>query len=67
MMIQTQRLEYHDHEEEIACLNAILADIPLPHPPEMKPAVDRLLARLDLLMTADRAVLKLYDPREVHL
>jgi hypothetical protein len=64
MMIQTQRLEYPDHSEEIASLNAILAAIPLPHTPEVKASVDLILARLDHLMTTQNAQLKFYDQRE---
>lgn len=68
MMIQTQRLEYPDHREEIKTLNAILADIqfgyPNGHPPEMEHTVRLILDRLDHLMTAQNAQLKLYDQRE---
>lgn len=64
MMLQTQRLEYADHKDEIASLNAILDAIPLPHLPEVKASVDLILARLDRLMTAQNARLKLYDQRE---
>lgn len=70
MMLSQQRLEYPDHSEEITTLNAILADIqfgyPQGHPPEMEATVRRLLARLDELMTTNKAVLKDYNQFEVH-
>lgn len=66
MFIQTQRLDYPDHSEEIAFLNGILADIQSmkPFPSKLKPIVDRALARLDQLMVASKAQTRLYDPRE---
>jgi hypothetical protein len=62
MMIQTQKLEYQDHKDEIASLNKILADIQAcqPFPPELTGTVMQILARLDFLMTAEKATLKLY-------
>jgi hypothetical protein len=62
MMVQTQKLEYADHKDEIASLNKILADIQAcqPFPPELAPTVMQILARLDFLMTAQKATLKLY-------
>lgn len=66
-MIQTQRLEYADHSEEISTLNVILHDIesgPRPLSPHLVRTVERILARLDHLMTADTATLKIYDQRE---
>lgn len=64
--ISTQRLDYEDHGEEIASLNAILADIQScqPFPAELKSTVEGILARLDHLMVAERAVLSIYDQRE---
>jgi hypothetical protein len=64
--LSQQKLEYPDHKDEIAFLNAVLAEIPLPHPPEVKSSIDMILARLDLLMTTDKAVLKDYNQFEVH-
>ena len=62
MMVQTQRLEYQDHREEIASLNAILADIQAtqPFPPSLQSTVERILVRLDTLMQAEKAVLKAF-------
>jgi hypothetical protein len=64
MFIQTQRIDYPDHKDEIAVLNDILACIPKPFPPEFKPVVEMTLARLDQLMVASQAQVRLYDPRE---
>jgi hypothetical protein len=68
MMIQTQRLEYPDHREEIKTLNRILADIqfgyPQGHPPSLDHTVRNILDRLDHLMTAQNARLAFYDQRE---
>jgi hypothetical protein len=67
MMIQTQRLEYPDHREEIASLNRILAEIEAgarPFPDNLVKTVEYILARLDHLMTAQNACLKIYDQRE---
>jgi len=66
-MIQTQRLEYPDHKEEIASLNRILREIELgsrPLPDNLVKTVEYILARLDLLMRTDTAQLKIYDQRE---
>jgi hypothetical protein len=62
MMIQTQKLEYQDHREEIVTLNRILADIQTcqPFPPELQPTVERIIVRLDHLMTVKDAVLKAF-------
>jgi hypothetical protein len=68
-MIQTQRLEYPDHKDEIASLNRILHEIEAgsrPLPPALVKTVEYILARLDHLMTSDAARLKIYDQREVH-
>jgi hypothetical protein len=67
MMIQTQRLDYPDHREEIKSLNEILSLIEQgsrPLPENDVKAVEFLLARLDHLMTTDSARLKIYDQRE---
>lgn len=66
MFIQTQRIDYPDHREEIASLNSILADIQAKgtFAPELQPVVDKILARLDQLMIASQAQVRLYDPRE---
>lgn len=67
MMIQTQRLEYPDHKEEIVSLNRILREIELgsrPLPDNLVKTVEYILARLDHLMTTDAAKLKIYDQRE---
>lgn len=69
-MIQTQRLEYPDHRDEIASLNRILSEIETgsrPLPPPLVKTVEFIIERLDHLMTTDKARLKLYDQREVHL
>lgn len=69
MMLQTQRLEYPDHRDEIASLNRILAEIQAgsrPLPPSLVKTVEYIIARLDHLMTTDKARLKTYDQREVH-
>ena len=67
MMIQTQRLEYQDHQEEIASLNKILADIQANgDQPGLRATVEYIIDRLDQLMTTDKAVLKIYDQHEVH-
>lgn len=66
MFVQTQRLDYPDHKEEIAYLNNLLARFQdmKPFPLEYKPVVENLLARLDCLMLASKARVSLYDPRE---
>ena len=66
MFVSTQRLDYADHSEEIASLNAILAPIQAmkPFPPELQPTVEAILARLSLLQLGEKAVLSLYDQRE---
>lgn len=68
MMISTQKLEYPDHKEEIASLNAVLASLqfgyPLGYPARLQPTVLMIMERLDVLMTAQSAHLKLYDQRE---
>jgi hypothetical protein len=68
-MIQ-QRLEYPDHREEISSLNEVLAKIqfgyPQGHPPEMESTVRFILARLDQLMTTEKAILQDYNQFEVH-
>jgi hypothetical protein len=68
MMIQTYKLQYADHGEEITTLNKILASIqahyPLGYPEGMHAAVIFMLARLDQLMSTDKATLKPYDQRE---
>ena len=67
MMIQTQRLEYERHSEEINTLNQILAVVqanyPSGYPAEMHPAIALVMSRLDQLMTAQNARLKIYDQR----
>lgn len=56
--IATQRLEYRDHSEEIAALNRVLADIQASGDrPDLTSTVKFILARLDLLMKAEKAVL----------
>ena len=68
MMIQTQRLEYPDHKEEIRSLNEVLASLQFGYPegfPErLQPTVQMILERLDKLMTTQNAQLKIYDQRE---
>jgi hypothetical protein len=67
MMIQTQRLEYQDHQEEITSLNRILADIQSSgDQPGLRATVEYIIDRLNRLMTTDKAVLKIYDQHEVH-
>ena len=62
MMVQTQELHYPDHKEEIASLNKILAEIQAcqPFPPALQSTVEDILRRLEFLMTAEKATLKLY-------
>ena len=71
MMLRQQRLEYPDHNEEIATLNRVLEVIqksyPDGHPAELEPAVKVMLKRLDDLMTTAKAVLKDFNPREQYL
>jgi hypothetical protein len=70
MMIQTQRLEYPDHRDEIASLNRILAEIESgtrPLPDSLVKTVEYILGRLDHLMTAQGARLNLYDQREARV
>jgi len=63
-MIQTQRLDYTDHSEEIASLNTILAGIQSSGDhPELSETIAHILERLDHLMTAQGARLSLYDQR----
>ena len=64
--ITTQRLVYAKHEEEIASLNAVLADIQAHgvFTPELQPTVDRILTRLDQLQTTTAAKLVRYDQWE---
>jgi hypothetical protein len=68
MMVQTQKLEYPDHKEEIATLNEVLASLqfgyPQGFPERLQPTVTMILERLDQLMTAANARIKLYDQRE---
>jgi len=66
MTITTQRLTYADHEDEIASLNAILAQLQAKgvFEPKLQPAVDQILERLDQLQTASTARLVRYDQRE---
>lgn len=68
MMVQTQKLEYPDHSEEIVSLNRILAEIEAgarPLPESLVKTVQFIIARLDHLMTTGKAKLKLYDQCEV--
>lgn len=71
MMIQTQRLEYPDHKEEIAQLNRVLASLqfgyPQGYPERLQPTVQMILERLDVLMVSENARLKLYDQRECRI
>ena len=68
MMIQTQKLEYPDHSQEIRTLNQVIAVIranyPQGYPPQLHPTVGFVLKRLDELMMAQKAVLKVYDQHE---
>lgn len=68
MMVQTHRLEYPDHKEEIETLNEVLESLQFGYPsgfPEMlQPTVTMILERLDQLMTTSNATLKAYDQRE---
>lgn len=67
MMIQTQRLEYPNHSDEITSLNRILVEIETgsrPLPPSLVKTVEYIIARLDHLMTTDTARLKIYDQHE---
>lgn len=65
MMIQTQKLEYFDHRQEIESLNKILASLqfgyPQGFPERLQPTVEMILSRLDVLMNTKTATLKLYD------
>lgn len=67
--LKQQRLEYGRHNEEIASLNSILADIQRcqPFPPELEPTVKSIIDRLNVLMLANEFILKDYDPREQYL
>jgi hypothetical protein len=61
-MKTTQCLSYEDHEDEIASLNHILAQLQQGEPvPALQPTISYILARLDLLMVASRAKLTRYD------
>lgn len=65
--ITSMRLEYADHSEEIGSLNRILREIEggtRPLPPALVKTVEYILARLDHLMVAQKACLKVYDQRE---
>jgi hypothetical protein len=68
MMVQTYKLEYPDHKEEIATLNEVLASLqfgyPKGFPERLQPTVTMILERLDQLMTTSNAKTKLYDQRE---
>lgn len=68
MMIQTHKLEYPDHKDEIATLNHVLASLqfgyPHGYPERLQPTVDMIMGKLDQLMTAQNARIKLYDQRE---
>lgn len=64
MFVQTQRIDYPDHSEEIAFLNKILDGLPKPFPDVCAGLVAQVLARLDQLMVASQARVSLYDPRE---
>lgn len=59
-MLQQKQLVYVDHSEEIASINSTLADIQrcTPFPPALSGTVERLLLRLDALMTVQGAALK---------
>lgn len=65
MMIQTQKLEYFDHRQEIESLNKILASLqfgyPQGFPERLQPTVEMILSRLDVLMNTKTATLKLYN------
>ena len=64
--IMPMKLEYADHGEEIASLNRILKEIEegaRPLPQSLVKTVEYILARLDHLMTAQAATLKVYDQR----
>jgi hypothetical protein len=70
MMIQTQRLEYPDHRDEIASLNRILHEIETgsrPLPESLVKTVNYILARLDHLMTTSAARLKIYNQHDQHV
>lgn len=66
MFVQTQRIDYPDHADEIASLNGILADIQAKgtFAPALQPVVEKILARLDHLMIASKAQVRVYDPWE---
>jgi hypothetical protein len=64
--LTTMKLEYPDHSEEINSLNRILRGIEegaRPLPPGLIKTVEYILARLDHLMIAQKACLKVYDQR----
>jgi hypothetical protein len=64
--VQTHRLDYADHSEEIVSLNRILKEIEegaRPLPPSLVKTVEYILARLDHLMVAQKAKLSVYDQR----
>jgi hypothetical protein len=65
--IQTQRLDYADHRDEIAFLNSVIAALPKPFPDVCRHAVELVLARIDHLMTCSSPTLSPYDPREERL
>jgi hypothetical protein len=63
-MKTTQCLTYENHEDEIASLNHILAQLQQGEPvPALEPTISYILARLDRLMLASRAKLIRYDQR----
>jgi|HubBroStandDraft_4_1064222.scaffolds.fasta_scaffold16912_4 hypothetical protein len=63
MMVQTQKLSYGEHDEEIAFLNAIVKQYGEHHNADFKPLIDSILARIDHLTTTQNARLELYDQR----
>ena len=63
--IQTRRLDYPDHAEEIASLNFILAEIQQSGTrPELAEVIAHVLSRLDQLMTLSKARVSIYNQFE---
>lgn len=65
--IRQKFLSYADHDEEIASLNFILAQIQSSGTrPDLSEAVAHILKRLDQLQQHSKATLRDYDQFEVH-
>ena len=69
MFVQTQRLDYPDHKEEIQFLNSILAMLQShdqPFDARYQPLVEAVIARTSHLMDCSRGRVSPYDPAEDH-